>query len=56
MEGKNILDDIILVHETMHSLKTKKNLGMLLKLDLSNSYDKLNWNFLAGILRAFVFS
>ena len=29
---------------------------MLLKLDLSKSYDKLNWNFLGGVLRTFGFS
>ena len=45
-----------MVHETINSLKTTKTLGMLLKLDLSKAYDKLNWNFLAGILRAFGFS
>ena len=29
---------------------------MLLKLDLSKSYDKLNWQFLGGILKAFGFA
>ena len=56
VEGRKILDGIIFVHEATHSLKTSKTLGMLLKLDLSKSYDKLNWNFLAGILKAFGFS
>ena len=55
VEGRQILDGIILVHETIHSLKTTKALGMLLKLDLSKAYDKLNWQFLAGILKAFSF-
>ena len=55
VEGRQILDGIILVHETIHSLKQSKTPGMLLKLDLSKAYDKLNWNFLEGILRSFGF-
>ena len=46
VEGRQILDGIILVHEAIHSLKQNKSAGMLLKLDLSKSYDKLNWDFL----------
>ena len=56
MEGKQILDGIILVHETIHLLKTLNTLGMLLKLDLSKAYDKLNWKYLVGILKYFGFS
>ena len=49
------MDGIILVHETIHSLKATKSPGMLLKLDLSKAYDKLNWHFLEGILKVFGF-
>ena len=49
VEGKQILDGIILVHETIHSLKTTRTPGMLLKLNLSKAYDKLNWQFFGGI-------
>lgn len=37
-------------HQTTHSLKTLKKLGILLKLDHSNAFDKLNWNCLFQIL------
>ena len=47
------MDGIILVHETIHSIKVRKILGMILKLDLSKSYD--NWNFLVGVLQTFGF-
>ena len=47
------MDGIILVHETINLLKFRKILGMLLKLDLSKAYDKLNWNFLVGLLQTF---
>ena len=42
VEGRKILDGIILVHETIHSLKATKTPGMILKLDLSKAYNKLN--------------
>ena len=42
VKGQQIMDGIILVHETIHSLKNGKILGMLLKLNLSKSYDKPN--------------
>ena len=34
VEGRQILDGIILTHEVIHSLKQTKNPGMLLKIDL----------------------
>ena len=37
-------------HQTTHSLKAFKKLGILLKLDHSNAFDKLNWNCLFQIL------
>ena len=56
IEGRKSLDGIIPIHETVHSVKTGKIPGMLLKLDLSKAYDKLNCKFLAGLLHAFGFS
>ena len=56
VEGRQILDDIILIHETIHSVKIWKSIGMLLNLDLYKSYDQLNWQLiLAGMLKAFGF-
>jgi len=42
IEGRKIINDIILAHESIHYLKMKKNLGMLIKLDMSKLYDRLN--------------
>ena len=42
VEGCQILDGIILAHEVIHSLKLTKNTGILLKLDISKAFDKLN--------------
>ena len=41
VEGRQILDGIILTHEVIHSLKNNKEPGMLLKIDLSKAFDKL---------------
>ena len=55
VEGRQIMDGIILDHEIIHSLKITKNSSMMLKLDLSKSFDKLNWNFIGKVLKAFGF-
>eukprot|EP00253_Pinus_taeda_P003053 PITA_03053 len=55
VEGRQILDGIILTHEIIHSLKTTKQAGMLLKLDLSKAFDKLSWTYIQHMLSAFGF-
>ena len=55
MEGRQILDGIVVAHETIHSLKMRKNIGMLLKLDMSKAFDHLNWIFLHDMLASFGF-
>ena len=55
VEGRQILDGIILTHEMIHSLKQTKTLGMLLMVDLAIAYDKVNWRFLKEILLAYGF-
>lgn len=46
VEGRQILDGIILTHEVIHSLKHHKQAGMILKLDLSKAFDKLSWTYM----------
>ena len=55
VKGRQILDGIILSHETIHSLKSSKKSGMLLKLDLSKAFDKLNWLFMENLITTFGF-
>ena len=43
VEGCQILDGVILVHEVLHSLQSSRQPGMLIKLDISKAYDKLSW-------------
>jgi hypothetical protein len=56
VEGRHIMDSVILVHEIIHSLKTTRTPGMLIKLDLSKDFDKLSWKYMHSILLAFGFS
>ena len=55
MEGRQILDGIIMVQEAIHSLKCTRSLGMLIKLDISKAYDKISWEYLEKTLNAFGF-
>lgn len=55
IEGKKIIDRIILTHEIIHSLKHLKNPGMLLKIDLSKAFDSLSWQYIKEVLIAFDF-
>jgi len=55
VEGRQILDGIIVTQEVIHSLKMKKQKGILMKLDLSKAYDLLNWDYLRAILGAYGF-
>lgn len=56
VEGRQILDNIILSHELLHSLKVKKKLGMLMQLDMSEAFDKISWDYMKGVLEAFGFN
>jgi len=38
-----ILEGVVVLHETIHELKRKKQNGILLKLDFEKAYDKVNW-------------
>eukprot|EP00253_Pinus_taeda_P026164 PITA_26164 len=56
VEGRQILDGLVVTQEIIHSLKVKKQKGMMIKLDLSKAYDRLNWNYLEKVLESFSFN
>eukprot|EP00253_Pinus_taeda_P007421 PITA_07421 len=53
VEGRQILDGLVVTQEMIHSLNQKKQRGMMIKLDLSKAYDRLSWRYLRMVLEAY---
>ncbi|KAA3468713.1 reverse transcriptase [Gossypium australe] len=56
--GKLISDNVLIACEVLHSLKMKKNGrrgNFALKLDMSKAYDRVEWDFLAGMMKSLGF-
>ncbi|XP_059064981.1 uncharacterized protein LOC131067114 [Cryptomeria japonica] len=53
--GREIMDSIIMVAKTIHSMHTSKFKGMIIKLDVTKAYDRVTWSFLIEVLRKFGF-
>jgi hypothetical protein len=49
--GRNILEGVVVLHETIHELQRKKMDGVLFKIDFKKAYDKVNWNILQQVMR-----
>jgi hypothetical protein len=50
LKGRQILDAVGVAQECIHSLKSRNQQAILLKLDLKQAFDCVNWNFLHLIL------
>jgi hypothetical protein len=46
MSGRHILEGVVVLHETIHQLHSKKLDGVLFKIDFEKAYDKVKWPFL----------
>eukprot|EP00253_Pinus_taeda_P028919 PITA_28919 len=55
MEGRKILDNIIQAHEVVHSLTSKRKVGMIMQLDIAKAYDEVNWTYIRKVLSVFGF-
>jgi hypothetical protein len=46
MQGRDILNGVAILHETVHELHSKKLNRVILKIDFEKAYDKVKWSFL----------
>ena len=56
-KGQFITDNILIAYETMHHISHKRTgkIGeMALKLDMSKAYDRVQWDYLKGIMQKMV--
>jgi hypothetical protein len=51
MPDRNILEGVVILHETLHEIHTKKLDGVVFKVDFEKAYDKVKWPFLQQALR-----
>jgi hypothetical protein len=56
MHGRNILEGVVILHETIHELHKKKLNGLILKIDFEKVYDNVKWTFLLQSLQMKGFS
>ena len=46
MPDRNILEGVVVLHETLHEIHTKKLDGVIFMVDFKKAYDKVKWPFL----------
>jgi mannosylglycoprotein endo-beta-mannosidase len=50
------MEGAVILHETIHELHSKKQDGVIFKIDFEKAYDKVKWSFLQQTLRMKEFS
>ena len=51
MPDRNILEGVVVLHEMLHEIHTKKLDGVVSKVDFEKAYDKVKWPILQQALR-----
>jgi hypothetical protein len=49
IKGKNILEGVVILHEVMHELRTRRK-GDMFKIDFEMSYDMVRWDFVHEVM------
>jgi hypothetical protein len=55
VEKVQIIDNIICIQEAIHSSNSRKEKGMIIKLDMANAFDRVKHRFLMVVLAKFGF-
>ena len=57
LAGRRGTDNVIIAQELIYSLKKRKggDVYMVVKIDLENAYDRLEWSFVRMVLKHFGF-
>jgi hypothetical protein len=56
IKGRQILDNLVLVQEAIHSSTQRKEKGMVIKLDLANAFDRVRHEYLFTVMEKMGFS
>ena len=51
IQGRQLVDNFVLVQEAIHSSLHRKEKGMVIKLDLENAFDRVRHSFLFEVLQ-----
>jgi hypothetical protein len=51
LPSRNIMEGVIVLHETIHELHKKKQSGVIFKIEFKKVYDKVKWPFLRKVLK-----
>lgn len=50
IQGRFILDGVLVFHEVLHEVKTKRQKAVFLKIDFHKAYDTVHWSFLRKVI------
>ena len=50
VEGRQILDVVLIANEIVDSTMRRKESGLVCKLDIEKAYDSINWDFLFQVM------
>jgi hypothetical protein len=51
LPSRNIMEGVIVLHETIHELHRRQLDGVVFKIDFEKAYDKVKWTFVRQTLR-----
>jgi hypothetical protein len=54
--GRNIMEGVVILHETIHELHRKRLNGVIFKINFEKAYDKVKWSFVRQVLEMKGFS